>query len=90
MSYKDLRISRKEVLAEIRRQCVVDQFSSYSEPRDDHQRVKWYGCSTPIENIQEVLEAFNWEDVTVEKHIGNGYYKGVESVVLRFPYSDYK
>jgi hypothetical protein len=90
MQYKDLKIERKEVLKIIREQLNVSQYGAYSEPRKDHQRVKWFGCTTSVEAIKEVLAIFNYKDVVVESHIGNGYFRSVESVILRFPYSSYK
>ena len=89
MKYKDLRVNRKDVLKIIREHCVVSQIYSYSEPRKDHQRVKWYAATGDISKIKDVLKVFGYDDVVVEER-NNRYQSWARSIVLRFPYSDYK
>lgn len=83
--YKDLRISRKDVLKTVREHMDISMYRCFSDQRKAHQRVKWYGCRADVTQIQEILNTFNYDDVKVYKH--SSY---VSAIVFEFPYSDYK
>lgn len=80
------KVSRKDVLAIIRKNVEPQMFNSFSDRRKEVQRVKWFGCRIPVAEVQKVLTAFGFDDVEVYS-VRNHW---VQSICIEFPHSNYK
>lgn len=78
--------SRKSVLKAIRANVVINSWYNYSEPRKDHQRVKFFGSNANVDDIKAVVTSLGFNDITVEEVTGPTVFR---SVVVRFPYVSY-